>query len=971
MRRAPGPARLETLTLPNGMRIVLLEAHSNPMVASVVVVISGVADETAATNGASHFLEHLLFNGTTTRTQKQLYDDVDQIGGYNNATTRDDYTLFQFLVHRDFLDKALDIQSDMLLRSTIPEEVFEKERGIVLEEMARDESDSSYGAEQFFRRAYFGKDPRSMPVLGTSESMRAIKRQAVVDHYRAHYRPDRMVLFLAGDFERDTALALVRKAFGGEARESGGDSKGTSPNPGSGLNTAPAAATASADSAASKGAAAKASAAKTGDPKPNKPAQRDAKQAGPKQGSSKSAQAGDSGGTTSPRVAASNPSVRPSPAPPRPGFYRKKVEAQRGYLRIGLPAPGVGDPDVAAAGAIADLLGGKQGSRIARALNSDENSLAISASASYVAGPGLGRFEIEAALPPDSDGVEAARRILRELRRLARDPVSADELHAVVMSQKASDVYLRDQIHYLGMSVAADLALGREPSLGPSEGELDLLTPQLVCEVAGRWLLGQPVITLVSPVVPDGTDPSAAGAIPEAAKDEEPAAAKGDGSAAAVPPVRASVSHPPAMRVDFENGLTLLVAENPDSDIFAAHLVVRDRAALEPVGKDGIADLLHRLLPYGSIVLDGEGITHKLATLGARLKTVDDSSIPYDDYYNSPRYSYLRFETIRENWREGLGLLFSTAIFPRLDQRDLALAVSEEIDLARRASESPSARAKSLYLKTLLKDGPLSRPIVGSPETLASIRGPDLKDFHARYFSPENLILSIVSNVPATDVVEVVRSTFGAIPQAPGAPPPPPPKLGQPRRRPSAFPDLPVTEAAARVETQVGKEQSQIYLGGIFDRDPADLAPLIAATSLLSKRVAQDLRETRGLAYSVGCTLEDYGGKAWFTASMGTRPSNIDIAEAGLREAIHAFAESDIEPREIERTVNSMRGQMAMRRMTRIGQAYALGFNELLARDPDFDTKLDAALGAVTPEDIKRVARRYLVPSRMVTAIAR
>src|SRR5207247_2882988 len=110
---------------PNGIRVLLLEAHSNPMVASTVAVLSGVSDETAATNGASHFLEHLLFNGTTSRTQKQLYEEVDLIGGYNNATTRSDYNLLQFIVHRDFLEKPLDIDSDMLFRLTIPQEPVE------------------------------------------------------------------------------------------------------------------------------------------------------------------------------------------------------------------------------------------------------------------------------------------------------------------------------------------------------------------------------------------------------------------------------------------------------------------------------------------------------------------------------------------------------------------------------------------------------------------------------------------------------------------------------------------------------------------------------------------------------------------------------------------------------------------------------------------------------------------------------
>ena len=107
-------------TLDNGLRVVLIPHRANPMIASAVVVGAGVVDEPPEAGGSSHFLEHLLFNGTTTRTQKQLYDAVDRIGAYNNATTREDHTLFTLLVASRFAREGLEIQADMLFRSTIP-----------------------------------------------------------------------------------------------------------------------------------------------------------------------------------------------------------------------------------------------------------------------------------------------------------------------------------------------------------------------------------------------------------------------------------------------------------------------------------------------------------------------------------------------------------------------------------------------------------------------------------------------------------------------------------------------------------------------------------------------------------------------------------------------------------------------------------------------------------------------------------
>src|SRR5207249_5087987 len=105
------------------------------------------------------------------------------------------------------------------------------------------------------------------------------------------------------------------------------------------------------------------------------------------------------------------------------------------------------------------------------------------------------------------------------------------------------------------------------------------------------------------------------------------------------------------------------------------------------------------------------------------------------------------FETLHENWREGLGLLFTTLAYPRLEPKDVALALSEEIDLSRRRLESPAALARDLYSRTVLKGGPLSRPVTGSPISLTPIKPEDLRAFHARYFSPDQLIISIVSDV--------------------------------------------------------------------------------------------------------------------------------------------------------------------------------------------------------------------------------
>lgn len=206
------------VVLQNGLRVVLMEHHANPMVASSVVVGAGSMHEPPHLIGASHLLEHLLFNGTESRSQRELYDEVDRYGAYNNATTREDHTLFSLLIQKEFAPQGLAIQADMLFHSTLPPENFEKEKAIVLEEMARDDSDpDSLVAEEFRRFAWAGT-PLGHPVLGTRASIEAAKREDVLAYYKARYVPSNMTLVLIGDFDTPAMLEVVRRTFGGEAR---------------------------------------------------------------------------------------------------------------------------------------------------------------------------------------------------------------------------------------------------------------------------------------------------------------------------------------------------------------------------------------------------------------------------------------------------------------------------------------------------------------------------------------------------------------------------------------------------------------------------------------------------------------------------------------------------------------------------------------------------------------------------------
>lgn len=200
--------------LDNGIEVLLIENPALPMIGVNVVIKVGSAYESFSTSGMSHMLEHLLFNGTTTRTQKQLYDDVDRIGGYNNAHTDNFYTDFMMVTPTDNIQKGMEIQADMLFNSTLPSEKFEKEKGIVLEEISKSLANPQEQFERNTLSILYNGHALSLPTLGTYSTIRSMSRDDVNAFYKNNYVPNNMIMSVIGNFETKKMLSLIKEIYG-------------------------------------------------------------------------------------------------------------------------------------------------------------------------------------------------------------------------------------------------------------------------------------------------------------------------------------------------------------------------------------------------------------------------------------------------------------------------------------------------------------------------------------------------------------------------------------------------------------------------------------------------------------------------------------------------------------------------------------------------------------------------------------
>lgn len=208
------PKGVSIYQLDNGMQVLLIENPALPMAGVNVAVKVGSAYETFSTSGMSHMLEHLLFNGTTSRNQKQLYDDVDLIGGYNNASTAEFYTNFMMVTPFENIKKGMEIQADMLFNSTLPLEKFEKEKGIVLEEISKTLADPQEQIERNTLSILYDGHSLSLPTLGTYSTIQSMSRDNVYSFYKNNYVPNNMILTVVGNFQSSSMLTMIKEIYG-------------------------------------------------------------------------------------------------------------------------------------------------------------------------------------------------------------------------------------------------------------------------------------------------------------------------------------------------------------------------------------------------------------------------------------------------------------------------------------------------------------------------------------------------------------------------------------------------------------------------------------------------------------------------------------------------------------------------------------------------------------------------------------
>lgn len=205
----------ERVVLPNGLCVISEDVPDVRSVAAGVWVKTGSRDESSLQHGMTHFLEHLMFKGTGKRSAREIAEQIDAVGGELNAFTAKEYTCFYARVLSDHFSMALELLSDMICHSRFDPDDLEREKSVVLEEIKLYEDTPDELIHDLCAQAVLGNHPLGRPVLGTLETVGALKRADVVDFWRRHYTPDNLIISVVGQLSHDTIHEEVGRFFGG------------------------------------------------------------------------------------------------------------------------------------------------------------------------------------------------------------------------------------------------------------------------------------------------------------------------------------------------------------------------------------------------------------------------------------------------------------------------------------------------------------------------------------------------------------------------------------------------------------------------------------------------------------------------------------------------------------------------------------------------------------------------------------
>ncbi len=402
-------------------------------------------------------------------------------------------------------------------------------------------------------------------------------------------------------------------------------------------------------------------------------------------------------------------------------------------------------------------------------------------------------------------------------------------------------------------------------------------------------------------------------------------------------------------RVVSPAGVEAWLVEDHTNPIVALRFAFRGAAALDPKGKEGLADMVSSLLDEGAGELDSQAFQRRLEDMVITLRF----DAGYDTFGG-------RFRTLSVNLGAAFDLLRLALTQPRFDADPVARIRSQLLTIIRRNSEDPDVIAGRAMRRALFPDHPYGRPVMGTEDSVKAITTADLKRFTAERLGRDNVLIGVVGDIGADQLAALLDGVFGGLP-------------GQ--AAPWRLPEVTPAATGHTIVVRKAVPQSAILFAQAgIKRDNKDFYPAYVMNYVLggggfTSRLYNEVREKRGLAYSVYTALSPMASSALLQGGAGTANARVAETLGVVRAEWRRLAADGVEAAELADTKTYLTGSFPLRFSSSGRIAAILVAMQIDNLGIDFLERRNSYVEAVTRDAVNQVARRLLDPDGLTTVV--
>src|SRR5579859_5991291 len=847
MQTPSPPAGVTLTTLDNGLTIIVREDRSAPVVSAQAWCMTGsIHEDRWLGAGLSHMLEHMLFKGTTTRPGSRIDQEVQEAGGYMNAYTSFDRTVYYIDVPNTGARVAIDILCDIMQNATLPPEELAKEQDVIRREMDMNVDDPGRRAGRRLFETAYTRSPYRFTVIGYPDIFNELKPDDIRGYYHEKYAPNNVFYVVVGDIKNDEVIAQIRAAY---------EKSKARPMP---------------------------------------------------------------------------PMVLPEePKQTAPREIVEEAPIELAHFHFAWHIPEIRHPDVPALEVLAVLLGHGRSSRLYQEVR--ERQGVVHHVDAWTYSPGnAGLFGMSAIADADKFA-DARGAMLAEVEKMKGGLVSPGELEKAVKQFVAATLATRKTMDGQAGDLGGNWIVASD--LGFSERQLavvKLVTPADVQRVARDYLT--PENRTLYALLPDESAPKSKTAV-EAGEDH------------------------PIQKFDLPNGLRLLVKEDHRLPFVEFRAALKGGVLVETTENNGITQLLAKTLLKGTKRRTAAQIATEIESVGGGM-----------DSYGGNNSFGVNAEVMSSDFDTGLELVSDVLLNSIFPPGELELQSDVQIPGIYAHKEHLLKSASLVMRRALFGDRGYGLDLLGTEAVVGKLQADDLKSFHQRLVTPDNCVLAIYGDVRAEEVKTAVEKILGGWkPAGPAVP-------GEPSRGAPAT-TRPALTAPKHVTETRDKKQAVLVVGfpgtTMFDDDRYALELIQESCSDLGSRLFLRIREQLGLAYYVGA--QNLAGlvPGYFAFYTGTEPAKVELVEKELLKEAGLLRDEGLTAEELKRAKAKIIGQKKIARQELGHLASATALDELYGLGYQRTELDDAKYEAVTLEQIKAVAQKYLRPDGLVVAVVK